>query len=117
MRVNAHALVIGVSQYPHVQRLPRVHDAEDLAAVLRDPAACGYEPGNVAVLEEWEATRARIVGELERLAQRATGDATVLIYFSGHGGQPPGDGGDSYLMPIDGEWGSRERLDATAISS
>jgi hypothetical protein len=117
MRLNAHALVIGVSQYHHVQRLPRVDDAEDVAAVLRDPAACGYEPGNVAVLQEWEATRARIVGELDRLAQRAPGDATVLIYFSGHGGRPPGDAGDSYLMPIDGEWGSRERLDATAISS
>jgi uncharacterized caspase-like protein len=117
MTLNAHALVIGVSQYEHVQRLPRVDDAEDVAAVLRDPAACGYEPSNVAVLKEWEATRARIVDELDRLAQRAAGDATVLIYFSGHGGRPPGDVGDSYLMPVDGEWGSRERLDATAISS
>ena len=117
MGMNAHALVIGVSQYQHVQRLPGVSDAQDVAAVLRDPSACGYPPSNVVVLTESEATRTRIVDELDRLAERATGDATVLIYFSGHGGRGPGPDGDSYLMPIDGEWGSRERLDATAISS
>jgi hypothetical protein len=117
MRLNAHALVIGVSEYQHVQRLPHVADAEDVAAVLRDPGACGYEPGNVVVVQEWEATRARILDELDRLAERAGGDATVVIYFSGHGGRPPGNHGDSYLMPIDGEWSTRERLDATAISS
>jgi hypothetical protein len=38
------------------------------------------------------------------------------VYFSGHGGCLPGDPGDTYLMPIDGAWGSQEQLEATAIS-
>jgi uncharacterized caspase-like protein len=114
--LNAHALVIGVSQYQHIRPLPRVADAEDLAGVLRDPAACGYDPANVTLLQESAATRARILDELDQLARRTNPDATVLVYFSGHGGRSP-EGGDSYLLPIDGAWGAEARLGATAISS
>jgi hypothetical protein len=114
---NTHALVIGASQYRHVRPLPRTADAEDLAGVLRDPSSCGYDPANVTLLQESEATRARILDELDRLGRRASPDSTALVYFSGHGGRPPGDGGDSYLMPIDGEGGAQDRLEATAISS
>lgn len=116
MRLNAHALIIGVSQYRHIRPLPPVADAIDLAGILRDPSTCGYDPSNVTLLQESEVIRARILDELDRLGQRASPESTVLVYFSGHGGQPV-NGGDSYLMPIDGEWGSSERLDATAISS
>jgi hypothetical protein len=111
---NAHAVVIGVSQYRRVRPLPSVADAEGMAGVLRDPGACGYDPANVVLLQESDATRDQILDELDRLAQRAGPDATALVYFSGHGGSWPG--GDSYLMPIEGEWGSQDRLDATAIS-
>jgi len=114
---NAHALVIGVSQYQHIRALPCIADAEDLASVLRDPASCGYDPANVTLLQESEATRARILDEHERLGRRAGPNATALVYFSGHGGHLPGDGGDVYLMPVDGEWGSEDRLETTAISS
>jgi hypothetical protein len=115
MNLNAHALVIGVSQYRHIQPLPSVADAEDLAGVLRDPAACGYDPASVTLLQESDATREQILDELDRLGRTAGPDATALVYFSGHGGSWPG--GDSYLMPIEGEWGSSDRLEATAISS
>lgn len=112
---NAHALVIGVSQYRHIRPLPSVADAEDLAGVLRDPAICGYDPAHVALLQESDATREQILDELDRLGCEAGPDATALVYFSGHGGSL--SGGDSYLMPIDGEWSSSDRLEATAISS
>lgn len=114
--LSAHALIIGVSQYQHIWPLPLVTDAEDLAGVLRDPSACGCDPANVLLLQESDATRARILDELEQLAGRAGQDATALVYFSGHGGRSP-EGGDSYLLPIDGAWGTKERLKATAISS
>lgn len=114
---NAYALVIGVSQYRHIPALPRVADSEDMAAVLSDPSSCGYEPANVMLLQDSEATRARIIEELDRLGERASPDATVLVYFSGHGGRTPGDGGGSYLMPIDGAWSSQDQLEKTAISS
>lgn len=111
---NAHAIVIGVSQYRRVRPLPSVADADSVAGVLRDPAACGYDPANVAVLQESDATREQILDELDRLGQKAGPDATALVYFSGHGGSWPG--GDSYLMPIEGDWSSQDRLEATAIS-
>jgi uncharacterized caspase-like protein len=103
---SAHALVVGITQYQHVRPLPQVADAEDLASVLRDPSACGYPAANVALLREAEASRARTLDALDELARRASADSTVLIYFSGHGGQPV-DGGDSYLMPVDGAWARR----------
>src|SRR3954471_5224783 len=112
---NAHAVVIGVSQYRRIRPLPSVADAEGVAGVLRDPAAGGYDPANVALVQESDATRDQILDELDRLARRAGPGATALVYFSGHGGTWPG--GDSYLMPIEGDWGSPDRLDTTAISS
>jgi Caspase domain/TIR domain len=114
---NARALVIGASRYQHVRVLPPVADARDLAGVLRDPLVCGYDPANVALVQEADATRVRILDELDQLAARSERDSTALVYFSGHGGRLPGDAGESYLMPIDGEWSSADRLDATAISS
>lgn len=115
MSVNGHALVIGVSQYSRIHPLPPVADAAELARILRDPRACGYAPAHVTLVEESDATRLRILDELDRLAQRATGDATAIVYFSGHGGRLAGDRRESYLLPFDGAWGSEERLDATAI--
>ena len=115
MTLDAHALVIGVSHYRHIGQLPHSGDAEDLAGLLCNPAACGYDPANVVLLQESDATRDQFLDELDRLAQKAGPDATALIYFSGHGGSL--SGGDSYLMPIGGEWGSGDRLEATAISS
>src|SRR6185436_13323522 len=69
---------------------------------------------NVVLLQESDASREQILDELDRLGQRAGPGATALVYFSGHGGSWPG--GDSYLLPIEGDWSSRDRLDATAIS-
>src|SRR3954471_17785743 len=111
---NAHAVVIGVSQYRHVRPLPSVADAEGMAGVLRDPDACGYDPANVVLLQESDATREQILDELDRLGQNAGAGATALVYFSGHGGGWPG--GDSYLVPIEGDWSSQDRLEATAVS-
>ena len=109
---NAHAVVIGVSQYRRVRPRSSVADAEGVADVLRDPG--GYDPANVVLLQESDASREQILDELDRLGHRAGPGATALVYFSGHGGSWPG--GDSYLLPIEGDWSSRDRLDATAIS-
>lgn len=115
MSLNAHALVIGVSQYRHIRPLPQAADAEDLAGILRDPAACGYDPARVVLLQDAAATRAAILGGLDHLAEHADAASTVVLYFSGHGGRPTGRD-ESYLMPCDGRGGSPDELDATAIS-
>jgi hypothetical protein len=104
---DAHALLIQIAQYPTVP-LPEVSDATDLADVLRDPALCGYPPGQVHVLLDAEATRAGIVAALRDLVATAGEDATLLLYYSGHGGQV---GGATYLLPIDTD------LDAIATTA
>jgi len=96
-RLDAHALLIQIAKYPR-RPLPEVSDAEDLAEVLRDPALCGYPPAQVRVLQDGEATRAAMLAEVRRLVTAAAADATVLFYFSGHGGQL---GDATYLYPVD----------------
>ena len=83
---SAHALVVGIADYANIRKLPKVRDAEDLAAALGDPDLCGYDPKNVTLLLDPEATRANRAG-LESLKSRCDADSTVFIYFSGHGGQ------------------------------
>lgn len=109
----AYALVIGITQYVYFPPLPEVADAEDVAGVLRDPAACGYPSSNVAVLREAEASRERILDAIDQLVRRAGPGSTALLYFSGHGGR---DRDESYLVPIDGDRETPERRDATLIS-
>jgi hypothetical protein len=41
---NAHALIVGIADYANIRKLPKVRDAEDLAAALVDPELCGYDP-------------------------------------------------------------------------
>lgn len=111
---NAHALVIGVSKYQHVTPLPPVQDAQDMHAVLHDPAICAYPPEDAAPpLLEGAATRDAIVAGLKRLADRTNRKSTVFVYFSGHGMQD--SEGNAYLMPVDGDAASDQTLRTTAI--
>ena len=119
---DAYALVIGVSAYQRVRTLPTVQDAQDVAAMLSDPARCGFPVANVRVLIEEAATRAAIVDALDELADRARPSSTVLVYFSGHGGAAPyarageRDGAGCYLIPVDGRWSGPAELEATTLS-
>jgi hypothetical protein len=121
---DAYALVIGVSAYQRVRTLPTVQDAQDVAAMLSDPARCGFPAANVRVLIEEAATRAAIVDALDELAERARPSSTVLVYFSGHGGAAPYAGAGTgereaaccYLIPVDGRWGEPAELEATTLS-
>lgn len=82
---SGYALLVGVGgDLPVTSR-----DAEDLAALLRDPARAGYPEDQVDVLTGPQATREGILAALDRLAQRTLGDpdATAIVYYSGHGGR------------------------------
>ncbi len=114
---NAHALVIGIADYANIRKLPKVQDAEDLAAALVDPSLCGYDPMNVAVLLDGDATRQKIRAGLEALKGRCNADSTVFLYFSGHGGQiREGANKGQYLLPVDVTYPGDEELARTAIS-
>lgn len=114
---DAHALSIGISQYRYIRSLPATQDAHDVASILRDGGLCGYPDANVRLLLDGEATKAAILGELDRLAASTTEHSTVFIYFSGHGGSAMHGPDDTcYLMPVDGRSGAQEILAETAIS-
>jgi metacaspase-1 len=114
---DAHALVVGISAYQRVRPLPAVQDAQDVAAVLADPARCGYPAANVRMLLEEAATRAAILEALDEFAARTRPTSTAFVYFSGHGGALAHRGGAAcYLMPVEAAWGAPAALEATAIS-
>jgi hypothetical protein len=114
---NAHALVVQITGYHHIARLPHVQDARDISALLIDPGRCGYLPANVELLLDDQATQAGIRQALARLAQRSNADSTVFVYFSGHGGGiESGPCAGQYLLPVDTVYPTDEDLARTAIS-
>jgi hypothetical protein len=103
---NAHTLVIGVSKYLSIPKLPPsvCDDASDVFSLLVDAQYCAYG-GSVERLLDGDATAARICAGLQTLAGKAADrDATVFLYFSGHGTRVVGNGVTTdYLLPVDVE--------------
>jgi hypothetical protein len=101
---SGHAIVVAVANYEDINALPEavLNDARDVASVLISPAHCGYNPKNVRVLLDKEATLANFREALEAVAQSSQPGDTVVIFFSGHGALL-GDPADpaSALLPID----------------
>jgi hypothetical protein len=101
---SGHALVVAVAAYPKVTPLPAavLNDAREVAAVLMSPVHCGYNPNNVTLLLDAQATLDALRRELAALATRAKPDDTVMLFFSGHGarlGDPANQ--ESALIPYD----------------
>ncbi|MGA2706669.1 MAG: caspase family protein [Isosphaeraceae bacterium] len=114
---NAHALVVGIADYANIRKLPKVQDAEDLAAVLVDPTLCGYDAKNVKVLLDRDATKDNLRAGLDALKRRCDADSTVFLYFSGHGGQiMEGANTGQYLLPDEVVYPGNDNLARTAIS-
>src|SRR5262245_10973248 len=109
---NAHALIVGIEDYddPRIPSLSlATQDAQNVWAVLTDPAYCGYERQDVHLLSGKQATRQGILSIVDRLAKdgRINEDSTVLFYYCGHGGHFfSGD----YLLPRDVDCSSEQRF-------
>jgi len=105
---NGYALLVGVtqSQAPGAD-LPDV--AKDIAAVygvLTDPQRCAYPAANAQTLVGEAATRQGILEGLDWLRQSlqsdGSGNATALIYYSGHGWRDASSAPPVYyLIPYD----------------
>jgi hypothetical protein len=82
-----HALVIGINDYPnlggHSLRGARA-DAEDIAAVLEKDGVA-----DLTLLRDQEATRATIVGDMDRLIATSAAGDLVIVTYAGHGMQTP----------------------------
>jgi hypothetical protein len=90
---RGHALVVGVgSDLPGT-----VGDAQALAQVLTSQGRCAYPPGQVDLLTGPAATRQGVLSGLDRLAGMDD-DATVVVYYSGHGYRVTSSMGASYFL-------------------
>ncbi len=105
---HGYALLIGVTENQVTRwALPDVaQDIAALAEVLAHPDRCGYAAEHVRVVTGPAATRQGILDGLEWLAEHlagnTSGEATAVLYYSGHGWrdvarQPPA----YYLIPED----------------
>lgn len=110
------ALLIGVDGYtdPALQSLSYAgKDAQDLAAVFRDPKAGGYD--EVYVVPPGQTTREGILQSISRVTADLQRDDTFLLYLSGHGTLEldPIDGTRLVFLPADAQL---ERARDTGIS-
>ncbi len=100
-------LAIGINKYPYLpsrfQLNYAVADAEAFVRVLQNKF--GFDSRNITILRDEEATKSRILKELNDLADhnRIKTDDCVIIYFSGHGQTAtlPRGGDIGFLVPSD----------------
>jgi len=106
---HGHALIIGMgADLPNT-----IQDAAGLAEILTDKERCAYPPGQVNLLTNEKATRAAVLSALDALAHLDNAEATVVVYFSGHGYRVTASLGEFYyLMPFGYD---TDRLFDTAI--
>lgn len=135
-----HALLIGAGEYdnPSIPDLAAV--SNDIGLMISLSRNLGVKDTNITLLAEQvdagnaalssrsRATRNAILGELERLAERAQSGDEILIYYSGHGSQQPdatdknvsrdeADGWDEIILPVDtGSWSIDEQKISNAIT-
>ena len=99
------ALVIGIGQFqdPKISQLRyTAKDARDFAGVLVEHAH--FDPSNVELLVEEQATRANILSGLQRLILTAQEEDLVVLFVSSHGSpnrQGQGLQGIGYLVTHD----------------
>src|SRR5258706_12655143 len=84
---NGYAVVVGAGGDLPVT----ANDAVGFHSILVDQERCAIPNRNVRLLKEEEATRGSILDNLDWLASKAREDkkASIIFYFSGHGGFLP----------------------------
>src|SRR5262249_15482034 len=98
------ALCVGIDAYPEPNRLTGcVSDARRWEALFKQQL--GFP--DVLRLEDREATRDRIIGELKRLVSQARSGDVLAFHYSGHGTTLEDDDGDERdgfdeaMVPVD----------------
>lgn len=96
-----HALIIGINEYGGSGLPPLSYAARDAQALAGALQAGG---GSVTLLENRNATRARIADALRALPARVREEDSVVLFFSGHGSIGNGQDGKPhyFLVPQDG---------------
>lgn len=100
--INGYAVIVGVGPIlddPEEMNCT-VRDAQGMDELLTDPDRCAFPPDNVECLVKRHAFRRNIMKKLNWLVDNADEHATVIIYFSCHGGVSD-DGLLTFLAPYD----------------
>lgn len=100
---NAYAVVVGIGRYR--EKLPAADFADKDAELVGEylTKVLGYPEENVVVRLNERATRTDLVKYFEEwLRNNVEPDASVFIYYSGHG-TPNVKSGEAFLVPYDGD--------------
>jgi len=101
---NSHAVVVGVDAYDSVGTLEyAVNDSRGVARTLTE--AYRFQPENITLLTDFEATRSGVLSAFLRLADPAVvgRDDRVVFSFTGHGHTVAGRSDEvGFLVPADG---------------
>ena len=115
-RGQLHVLAIGIDEYanPDFNLRFAVADARAFAESWQRQQQIGrFAGGQIAVIDNRDATRRDILDEIAKIAKRAEPEDAVIIYFAGHG---TAEGSRFYLIPHDlGYTGGRAAIDAAAL--
>jgi hypothetical protein len=100
------ALLIGISRYRNNLRgIPNLDfadlDARSVFQLLQRPETGGFAPENMMLLDNENATVARIREALTNFISRAAEDDLLLIFFAGHGAPDPFAPQNLYLVAYD----------------
>lgn len=100
-RNNAYAVVVGIENYRNIPKSD--YSRNDATLVKAYLKALGFQERNIDLITDEKATKTDIEKSLEAwLPNRVKKDATVIIYFSGHGAPDPVTS-EAYLVPYDGD--------------
>jgi len=98
---NTFALIIGNEDYTQEQNVPyAVNDARIFAKYMEQ--TLGIPKNRITLLEN--ATLGAIIGAVDELKAKArtyNGEASIIVYYAGHG-MPDNASKDAYLLPVDG---------------
>ena len=104
--IRKHALLVGINAYPHVRPLGGcVNDVEAMRTALVE--RFGFQPDDVEVLTDAQASRDAMLAAFDRLADRTAAGDVVFFQYSGHGSQMTDregdepDGMDETIVPFD----------------
>jgi metacaspase-1 len=114
---NQKALLVGINTYrpPITPLYGCINDVGQIRHVLQE--CYGFQPSNVHILPDSNATREAILNGIEWLTAGAGPGDVLVFHYSGHGSQVDDDDGDEWecrdeiLVPYDHDWSNPLRDD------
>lgn len=114
VNIQRYAVVIGVSEFKD-SKIPALkyadRDAQSFYDYLVSPTGGSFNPANVLLLKNKDATLINIKDALTNYLTKAIDDDLVIIYVASHGEPEPARPKNLYLLAYDSEL---EKLSATA---